>query len=127
MGMKSNSNHFEGTSGRRSSLRLRLDIQLFAEFPKNESQIKHIMRDAKGHLLDNIQNRALLISLSEDKSAFLGKDKNGVEWYSKMIGKKQLWVSVRNGIIQNGGLNDYQVSFVPNEGLKVHRFIRRKK
>ena len=127
MGMKSNSNHFKGTNGARKVPLLKLDIQLFAEFPKNESQIKHIMRDEKGHLVDNVPNRALLISLSNDKSAFLGKDKNGVEWYSKMIGSKQLWVSVRNDIIQNGGLNDCPISFIPGEGLKVHKNIRRKK
>ena len=127
MGMKVNSNHFSGTNGSRKGPLLKLNIQLFAQFPKNESQIKHIMRDDKGHLVDNSANRALLISLSEDRNAYLGKDKNGVEWFSKMIGSKQLWVSVRNGIIQNGGLNDQFVSFVPGEGLKVHKNIRRRK
>ena len=53
MGMKSNSNHFRETNGARKGLLLKLNIQLFANFPKNESQIKHIMRDDKGHLVDN--------------------------------------------------------------------------
>lgn len=126
MGMKSNSNHFRGTNGARKGPLLKLNIQLFADFPKNESQIKHIMRDDKGHLVDNVANRALLISLSDDKNAYLGKDKRGNEWYAKMIGSKQLWVVVRNGIIQNGGLNDSPVNFVTGEGLKVN-YIRRRK
>ena len=126
MGMKSNSNHFNGTNGAKKGPLLRLDIQLFAKFPENESQIKHIMRDGKGHLIDNAANRSLLISLSNDKSAFLGKDKNGVEWYSKMVGSKQLWVSVKNNIIQNGGINDSKVTYKPGEGLKVKNIKRRK-
>lgn len=126
MGMKSNSNHFKGTNGARKGNLLKLNIQLFAEFPKNESQIKHILRDDKGHLVDNIQNRSLLISLSEDKNAFLGKDKFGNEWYSKTIGTKQLWVTVKNGIIQNGGLNEKEYPYIDGEGIKI-KFIKRRK
>ena len=126
MGMKSNSNHFKGTNGAKKGNLLKLKIQLFAQFPKNESQIKHILRDDKGHLVDNIQNRSLLISLSQDKNAFLGKDNRGNEWYAKKIGSKQLWVVVRNDIIQNGGLNDKAFTFVPGVGLKV-KFIKRRK
>ena len=77
-------------------------------------------------MVDNVANRALLISLPEDKNAYLGKDKRGNERYAKMIGSKQLWVVVRNGIIQNGGLNDSPVHFVTGKGLKVN-YIRRRK
>ena len=126
MGMKSNSNHFMGTSGAKKIEMLKLNIQFFARLPKNESQIRHIFRDDKGHLMDNIQNRNLLISLSKDKDAFLGIDNRGNEWYAKKIGTKQLWVVVRNGIIQNGGLNDKPIFFTRGEGLKVKLIKRRK-
>lgn len=125
MGMKCNSNHFKGTNGSKIRKSIKLDLQMFAKFPSNESQIKHIMRNEKGHLIDNARNRSLLIKLSQDKSAFLGKDKNGNEWYSKRLGSKQLWVIVRNDIIQNGGLNDKPLKFIPELGLKV-KLIRRK-
>ncbi len=125
MGMKCNSNHFKGTNGSKIRNSIKLDLQMFAKFPSNESQIKHIMRNEKGHLIDNARNRSLLIKLSQDKSAFLGKDKNGNEWYSKRLGSKQLWVIVRNDIIQNGGLNDKPLKFIPELGLKV-KLIRRK-
>lgn len=125
MGMKCNSNHFKRTNGSKIRNSIKLDLQMFAKFPSNESQIKHIMRNEKGHLIDNARNRSLLIKLSQDKSAFLGKDKNGNEWYSKRLGSKQLWVIVRNDIIQNGGLNDKPLKFIPELGLKV-KLIRRK-
>lgn len=125
MGMKCNSNHFKGTNGSKIRNSIKLDLQMFAKFPSNESQIKHIMRNEKGHLIDNARNRSLLIKLSQDKSAFLGKDKNGNEWYSKRLGSKQLLVIVRNDIIQNGGLNDKPLKFIPELGLKV-KLIRRK-
>lgn len=125
MGMKCNSNHFKGINGSKIRNSIKLDLQMFAKFPSNESQIKHIMRNEKGHLIDNARNRSLLIKLSQDKSAFLGKDKNGNEWYSKRLGSKQLWVIVRNDIIQNGGLNDKPLKFIPELGLKV-KLIRRK-
>lgn len=125
MGMKCNSNHFKGTNGSKIRNSIKLDLQMFAKFPSNESQIKHIMRNEKGHLIDNARNRSLLIKLSQDKSAFLGKDKNGNECYSKRLGSKQLWVIVRNDIIQNGGLNDKPLKFIPELGLKV-KLIRRK-
>lgn len=125
MGMKCNSNHFKGTNGSKIRNSIKLDLQMFAKYPSNESQIKHIMRNEKGHLIDNARNRSLLIKLSQDKSAFLGKDKNGNEWYSKRLGSKQLWVIVRNDIIQNGGLNDKPLKFIPELGLKV-KLIRRK-
>lgn len=125
MGMKSNSNYFKGTNGSKGKRLVQLDLQLFAKFPTNESQVKHIMRNDIGHLIDNDKNRELLIELSQDQSAFLGKDKNGNEWYVKMIGSKQLWVVVRDGIIQNGGLNEHPLTFIPRLGLKV-KLIRRK-
>ena len=126
MGLTANSNHFKGTNGARKGLFLDLNIQLFAKFPKNESQIKHILRNAQGHLINNASNRTLLISLSKDKSAYQGRDKNGNDWYSKMVGSKQLWVVVRKGIIQNGGLNDSPIDFISGEGIKKNRIKRRK-
>ena len=125
MGMKSNSGHFKGTNGTKKLVNF--SLQLFAELPKNESQLKHIFRNSNGHLSDSSENRSLMTSLSSDKSSFLGKDKNGVEWYAKTLGTKQIWVSVKNGIIQNGGINEVPISFVENEGLKRKKIIRRKK
>lgn len=118
MGMKGNSGYFLNTN----SFKFKLDLQFFAELPSNKSQLNHILRNSKGHLIDTPQNRALLISLSNDKDSYLGKDKRGNEWFAKEIGDKQLWVKARNGIIQNGGLNEKKVKYVINEGLKTEKY-----
>ena len=126
MGMKSNSNHFKGTNGARKTAFLSLDIQLFAKMPENESQIKHIMRDDKGHLEDTYNNRESLIKLTEDEKNYLGTDSYGKKWYAKQIGDSQLWASVFNGIISDGGINKRPLVFIPGRGLKVNSLLRRK-
>lgn len=112
MGMKSNSSHFSGGSGaggnsrRTGKLPLKLNLQLFAKMPKNDSQIKHIMAERKGHMPDSPKNRALLESVSDDERNYIGKDSHGNKRYAKIINGKQVWVSARNGIIQDGGVNE---------------------
>lgn len=125
MGLSANSGNFKNTNGERKFIKM--NIQLFAEFPKNKAQLKHILRDDEGHLVDNIENRTLLLSVSWDKKNYLGKDEHGVEWYAKNIGGKQVWVTVKNDVIQNGGINDKPIEFTPNAGLKKKIIIRRKK
>ena len=115
MGMKSNSGHFSKTNG---ISKLKLNIQLLADLPKNNSQLKHIFRNADGHFIDTKLNRQILTSLTNDKKSYLGTDKHGVQWYAKNINGKQIWASVKNGIIQNGGLNEKPIKFIEGLGLK---------
>lgn len=89
------------------------------KFPKNESQIKHIMRDDEGHLPDTKSNRERLLNLANDVQCHIGKDNRGIEWNAK-INKDgtQDWVSHRNSIIQDGGVNKIFREFDIETGLK---------
>ena len=109
MGMKSKSGHFGNLSGgpsiRNGGLRFKLDLQLFAEMPKQKAQIMHIMRKSEGHLIDTPHNRKIIVDMTNDKSSFLGISKHGNEVYSKTINGIQYWAYVRGGVVQNGGAN----------------------
>ncbi len=88
-----NSGLFKGTSG---SVRL----------PKNDSQLKHIFRKKRGHLLDTNQNRKKLYMLAQDEKNYMNTDARGHRWYAEYTKDGgQFWVEVRNGIIKDGGYN----------------------
>lgn len=111
MGMKINSGHFNSANGsggpaqRKWEFKFVLRLQNFAEMPKNNSQISHIMRNDPGHLPNTPQNQRILIEMTSDVRNFLGIDKVGNEIYTKTEANKQYWAYVRKGIIQNGGVN----------------------
>lgn len=127
MGMKSNSNHFSGTNGARRKPLMKLNIQLFAKLPSNNSQLKHVLRTAEGHLNDSPSNRDKLEKLTDDENNYLGTDRQGKKWYAKQTAEGQLWASVYNGIISDGGINKKPISYIPGRGMKVNPIIRRKK
>ncbi len=93
-----------------------------ARFPKNDSQIKHIFRKKDNHFQDTPENRALLKQLANDESKYIGTDENGNRWYAQVNPDgSQLWVTVRNDIIQNGGLNPTQHTWDDETGLNTPR------
>ena len=74
--------------------------------PTDRSQLDHIFDERKGHLPDTPRNRQRLMELANDESCRLGKDKYGNIWYARTEQDgSQTWVSVRNGIIQEGSSN----------------------
>lgn len=84
-------------------------------FKKNES---HIFRNDEGHLLDTPENRRLLIEMTSDPKNFLGPDERGNLWYGKILPDgKQVWTSVRDNLIRNGGLNETPKIFNSKTGL----------
>lgn len=88
------------------------------QFPKNDSQIKHIFRNKKGHIPDTPKNRDLLQETCNDESNYLGTDKNGNRWYAQILPDgSQVWVTTRDGIIQNGGINYPPLPWDPENGL----------
>ena len=96
----------------------RVNTTLGNTFPTNPAQIRHIFRDAPGHLPDTPTNRRLLSDLTNNSANRLGIDRHGVEWFgSTRSDGTQVWGSVRNGRIQNGGLNDIPRLFNPDGGL----------
>ena len=98
---KSSSGHFKGTKGEKNSSTLN------NKFPTNESKLKHIFREAEGHMPDTPENRKLIEKVANDSTNFAGTDKYGNEWYSEFQPDgSQIWVIVRNGTIQNAGKND---------------------
>jgi len=84
-----------------------------------EDKIPHILRDAEGHLPYTLANKQLLLDVaSEGKNYFAKPDQFGNIWCEKILSDgKQLWVSLRNGQIRNGGLNLIPIKWNPITGL----------
>jgi hypothetical protein len=80
--------------------------------------VEHIFRDASGHLPDTPANRRLLREVANDPATTLGKDRFGNVWSAHTLEDgTQVWVQTRNGVIQNGGLNQTPRAFNPETGL----------
>ena len=131
MGMKSNSNHFKGTNGAKKHEKmvkhgalLKLNIQLFAELPKNNSQLNHLFRNGTGHLIDTPENRKLIIDLTEDMSNYVGNGVYNTMWFSKTTLDGQLWASVRNGIVQDCGINKTHKKYIEGKGIKSDGYYK---
>ncbi|MCO7125897.1 hypothetical protein NIE88_08940 [Sporolactobacillus shoreicorticis] len=98
-----------------------------ADFPQNKPQMRHIFRNAEGHLPDNQTSRQLLQDTANDINCYLGEDKYGNTWYGKLLSDKtQVWVQVRNGIIQNGGVNNPPRKFTTGTGFSKPSNVTKK-
>jgi filamentous hemagglutinin len=85
-----------------------------ASFPTGHSQLGHIFRNAPGHLADTPANRQLLTDVASNSANRVGVDRFGNVWFSlTRADGTQVWASARNGVIQNGGLNQVPQAF-PN-------------
>lgn len=86
-----------------------------------EKNAKHMFRkNAENHISDTPANRKLLIDLTSDVTNFLGNDKYGNKWFAKILSDgKQLWASVRDNEIRNGGINSIIKYFNPETGLQA--------
>nr|WP_242628957.1 hemagglutinin repeat-containing protein [Xanthomonas oryzae] len=88
------------------------------EFPSNDAQVKHIFRNKSGHLADSPESRKLLVGVAQDSSNKLGIDAFGTQWFAKnQVDGTQVWVTIRNGIIQNAGVNKVPRTFDARTGL----------
>lgn len=93
------------------------------KLPTEESQLNHIFRDAEGHLQDTPENRQLLLEVANDKALHLGKDGRGNDWHGRILDDgSQVWVCSRNGVIQNGGINNPPRIWDDNTGLNNNPF-----
>jgi filamentous hemagglutinin len=86
--------------------------------PSNDSQLSHIFREEAGHFSNTPENQRALINLVNNQENLLGTDRFGNQWFARVLSDgTQLWGSVRNGVIQNGGLNATPRIFNPVTGL----------
>jgi RHS repeat-associated protein len=75
-------------------------------FPANPSQLKHIFRNEPGHYAkDTPANRGSLINTASHGQP-VRADNHGNQFFRTLNSDgTETWVQVRNGVIQNGGLN----------------------
>ncbi len=89
-----------------------------SEIKISENDASHMFGNRDGHFPDTPENRKLLTELVADAKNYLGPDKRGNTWYAKMLPSgKQLWASVKDGLIRNGGLNDIPRTYNKETGL----------
>jgi len=86
--------------------------------PSDTSQTDHIFGDRPGHVPDTPANRQMLVDTASDQSNFQGTDQWGNDWYAQTQSDgSQVWVSSRNGVIQDGGVNLTPRTYNPQTGL----------
>ena len=101
---------------------------LHVGLPKNQSQLKHIFRDSKGHLKNTVANHKLLVTLANNSKYYVGTDKYGNKWNIKQQKDgKQLWVRYRNGKINEGGRNNSPKPWDNETGLNKNPFKKGRK
>ena len=94
---------FHGTTGERAEENNKNTVSM----PSNNAQLKHIFRDAPGHLPDTPKNRAMILELANDPGKYVGTDAHGNMWNVEMTSDgAQIWVRYRGGVINNAGKND---------------------
>jgi hypothetical protein len=90
------------------------------KLPDNHSILRHIFREADGHIQDTPENRALLEETANNPANFRGVDKYGNEWYTRTRSDgRQVWVEARNRTIFEGGINATPKLWNSETGLKT--------
>jgi hypothetical protein len=89
------------------------------KFSENPSVNRHIFNSKEGHIpVDTTGSRAQLLEVCQSGSNYLGRCSRGHDWYAKTIdGGRQIWVKVRNGTIESGGINSSPREFNALSGL----------
>jgi hypothetical protein len=84
-----------------------------------EDKLPHIFDTREGHLPDTPEDRALLLEVASDPKNYFSKpDKHGNTWCEKFLEDgTQVWASLRNNKIRNGGLNLVPIKWNPETGL----------
>ena len=62
--------------------------------------------DRAGHVIDTPANRAMIQGITRGTQNLLGVNNVGNQVFAQILPDgSQIWAYVRNGVIQNGGLN----------------------
>lgn len=94
--------------------------------PTDKSQLSHIFGNRPGHLPDTPANRALLENLARDDSKYIGTDKYGNRWNAETTENGvQNWVRYQNGVINEGGQNQFPRPWNSDTGLNNNPIKRR--
>ena len=88
------------------------------KLPENDAQLKHILRDSRGHLPDTPENRKLLVDLANDNRYHMGVDKFGNDWNVRLNNDgTQDWTRSMNQVINEGGRNLTPINWNDETGL----------
>lgn len=94
-------------------------LGMAASFPETETELRHIFREAAGHVLDTPENRQLLLEVANDEAARLESDQYSNIWSARLLPDgSQVWVQMRGEKIVNGGINSAPRTFNRSTGLK---------
>ena len=99
--------------------------------PKNVGQLEHMFREKEGHLPNTKENQAIILKMVNTKENYIRTSKNEyaeLEWYAQILDNgNQLWASVRNGRVENCGINKEARSFDKETGLCRNTTQKKKK
>ena len=88
------------------------------KLPEKDAQMKHIFREAEGHLADTSFNRNLIERVVNNPKNYVGKDSYGTDWYAQIQPDgSQVWARALHGFVTNAGLNNSARKFDPRTGL----------
>ena len=88
------------------------------KLPPNRAQLEHIFGDREGHVPETEENKKMMLETANDKNNFCGSDKYGNSWFIKSKDDgSQIWVRVRNGIINECGVNKIPKPWDADTGL----------
>lgn len=94
------------------------------KLPEKESQTAHIFRGGEGHYSWSKKNALTLSNLiNDDNNLVLENDKYGNSWYARIDSNgKQIWGSVHNNVLSEGGINDIPRIVDSDTGLNKNPF-----
>jgi hypothetical protein len=96
---------------------------LGVSFPRQEAQLRHIFSKREGHVPDTLENRRLIREVANNADNHNGTDKWGNSNYSKLLEDgSQVWVRVRDGIINDAGINKNIRSWDNDTGFNENPF-----
>jgi hypothetical protein len=88
-------------------------------FPKNPSQIKHIFAEREGRVPNTFENRKLIIDTASSQENYRGKDRWGIENYSRQLSDgRQIWARIRNSVVDDAGINVMEKPWDDETGFK---------
>ena len=86
--------------------------------PEKDAQMKHIFREAEGHLADTAFNRNLIERVVNNPKNYVGKDSYGTDWYAQIQPDgSQVWARAFHGFVTNAGFNRSPRKFDSRTGL----------